>query len=125
MGTQEEDQEGSSAEQRDNKGPEGSNAPSKPERQDMRCPSITDTAPPYIVVEMHMMRERMDFMMHTLKGRVSRNLNKLVHQTESPFTAPVTSFPIPLQFRMLQVENYDENKDPLDHLESFKTLMQL
>ena len=26
---------------------------------------------------------------------------------------------------MLQVENYDGNKDPLDHLESFKTLMHL
>ena len=26
---------------------------------------------------------------------------------------------------MSQVENYDENKDPLDHLESFKTLMHL
>ena len=26
---------------------------------------------------------------------------------------------------MPQVENYDENKDPLDHLESFKTLMHL
>ena len=26
---------------------------------------------------------------------------------------------------MLLVENYDGNKDPLDHLESFKTLMHL
>ena len=26
---------------------------------------------------------------------------------------------------MPQVENYDGNKDPLDHLESFKTLMHL
>ena len=26
---------------------------------------------------------------------------------------------------MSQVENYDESKDPLDHLESFKTLMHL
>ena len=26
---------------------------------------------------------------------------------------------------MLQVESYDGNKDPLDHLESFKTMMHL
>ena len=31
MGTQEEDQEGTSAERRDREGPEGSNAPSRPE----------------------------------------------------------------------------------------------
>ena len=32
MGTQEEDQEGTSTERRDQEGPEGSNAPSRPER---------------------------------------------------------------------------------------------
>ena len=52
MGTQKEDQEGTSAERRDREGPEGSNAPSRPERPDMSCPSITDTTPPYIVAEM-------------------------------------------------------------------------
>ena len=32
MGTQEEDQEGTSAERRNQEGPEGSNVPSRPER---------------------------------------------------------------------------------------------
>ena len=91
----------------------------------MSCPSTVDTAPPHIVVEMQMMRERMDFMMNVLKGRVSNDLNNLVHRTDLLFTMFANSFPLPLKFRMSQVENYDGNKDPLDHLESFKTLMHL
>ena len=67
----------------------------------------------------------MDIMINALKGRVSNNLDDLVHRTDSPFTMSVNSFPLPPKFRMLQVENYDGNRDPLDRLESFKTLMHL
>ena len=67
----------------------------------------------------------MDFMMNALKGRASSDLDDLVHQTDSPFTASVTSFPLPLKFRMPQVKSYNGSKDPLGHLESFKTLMHL
>ena len=74
---------------------------------------------------MQMMKEMMDFMMNALKGRVSNDLDELVHQTDLPFTATITSFPLPKKFCMLQIEAYDGSKDPLDHLESFKTLMQL
>ena len=56
---------------------------------------------------------------------MSTSLDELVHRTDSPFTAPVTSFPLPAKFRMPQVEPYDESKDRLDHLELFKTLMYL
>ena len=63
--------------------------------------------------------------MNALKGWVSSDLDNLVHQTDSLFTASVNSFPLPPKFHMPQVENYDGNKDPLDHLESFKTLMHL
>ena len=80
---------------------------------------------PYMVAEMHMMKEWMDFMMNALRGQVSSDLNKLVHRTDSPFTASITSFPLLLKFRMPQVEAYDGSKDPLDHLESFKTLIRL
>ena len=72
-----------------------------------------------------MMRERMDFMMNALKGRVSSDLDDLVHRMDSPFIVSVTSFPLPPKFCMPQVEIYNGNKDPLDHLESFKTLMHL
>ncbi|XP_065619665.1 uncharacterized protein LOC136068131 [Quercus suber] len=70
-----------------------------------------DTAPPPIITEMQAMKEQMEVMMNTLKGRVSSNLNDLVNRTDSPFTAPI--------------ESYDKVKDPLDHLETFKTLMHL
>ena len=53
-----------------------------------------------MVVEMQMMKERMDFMMNALKGWVLNDLDELVHQTDSPFTAPVTSFPLPAKFRI-------------------------
>ena len=95
MGTQKEDQEGTSAKRRDQEGPEGSNAPSKPERQDMSRPSVTDMAPPYIVAKMQMMKEWMDLMMDALKGRVSNDLDDLVHQTDSLFTTSVNSFLLP------------------------------
>ena len=76
-------------------------------------------ASPHMVAEMQMMKERVDFMMNTLKGQVSNDLDELVHRTDSPFIALVTSFPLPAKFRMPQIEAYDGLKDPLDHLESF------
>ena len=88
LNTQEEDQEGL----------EGNNALSKLEQQDTSWPSITDTAPPHIVAEMQMMKELMNFMMNALRGRVSSNLDDLVHRTDSPFTASVTSFPFHRSF---------------------------
>ena len=50
MDTQEENQEGTSAERRNQ--PEGSNTLSMPERQDTSHPFITDVVPPQIVAEM-------------------------------------------------------------------------
>ena len=61
----------------------------------------------------------MDVMINALKGRVSNDLDDLVNRTDSLFTTSVNSFPLP------QIESYDGVKDPLDHLETFKTLMHL
>ena len=72
-----------------------------------------------------MMKEWTDFMMNAFRGWVSNDLDDFVHQTDSPFTASVMSLPLPPKFYMPQVESYDRSKDPLDHLESFKTLMHL
>ena len=78
-----EEQEGTSPQhttkRRNRKGLEGNNALSRQERQDSSCPSVPNTAPPHKVVEMQMMKEMMDFMMNALKGRVSNDLNELVH----------------------------------------------
>ena len=119
------DQEGTSADRRNQEGPQASNAPSKPERQNTSLPSLADTAPPPIIAEMQAMKEQMEIMMNALKGRVSSDLDDLVNRTDSPFIAPVNSFPLPNKFRMPQMDSYDGARDPLDHLETFKTLMHL
>ena len=80
-----------------------------------------DMTPPQIQA----IKEQMEAMMNAFKGRVSNNLDDLVNRTNSLFTAFVNSFPLPHKFRMLQIDSYDGVKDPLDHLETFKTLMHL
>ena len=67
----------------------------------------------------------MKVMMNALKGRVSSDLDNLVNRTDSLFTASINSFPLPHKFRMLQIDSYNGVKDPLDHMETFKTLMHL
>ena len=56
---------------------------------------------------------------------MSSDLDDLVHRTDSPFIASVMSFPLPPKFCMPQVESYNRSEDPLNHPESFKTLMHL
>ena len=97
----EEEQEGTNVERNDREGLEGSNAPSRQEWQDTSRPSVADTAPSHMVTEMQMMKEMMDFMINALKGRVLNDLDELVHKTNSPFIASVTSFPLPPKFCML------------------------
>ena len=84
-----------------------------------------DATPPLVFVEMQAMKEQMEVMINALKGRVSSNLDDLVNRTDSPFTAAVNSFPLPHKFRIPHIDSYDGVKDPLDHLETFKTLMHL
>ena len=120
-----EENQGDSSEKRGPERPEGSNEPSRPERGNLSMPSLMDATPPPILAEMQAMKEQMEVMMNALKGRISNDLDDLVNRTNSPFTIPVNSYPLPQKFRMLQVESYDGVKDPLDHLETFKTLMHL
>ena len=51
MGNQEENQEGANADRRNQKKPEGSNTPSRSERQNLSLPTLMDATLP-IVVEM-------------------------------------------------------------------------
>ena len=120
-----EDLEDSSAERQDREGPEGSNAPSRLERQNVSIPSLVDATPPFVFAKIQAMKEQMEVMMNALKGRVSSDLDDLVNCTDSLFTAAVNSFPLPHKFRMPHINSYDGVKDPLDHLETFKTLMHL
>ena len=56
---------------------------------------------------------------------MSSDLDDLVNRTDSPFTAPINSFPLPSKFCMPQIDSYDGLRNPLDHLGTFKTLMHL
>ena len=99
-GIQEEDQEGTSVKRRDRERPKGSNSPSKPKRQNVSIPSLTDMTPPPVVAEIQVKKEQMEVMMNTFKGRVSSDLDDLVNGTDSTFTASVNSFPLPHKFCM-------------------------
>lgn len=70
------------------------------------------------------MKDRLNLMMNAMKGWTT-TINDLVHRIDSPFTTQVISCPLLPKFRMLSLETYDRTKDPLDHLEYFKTLMRL
>ena len=120
-----EDLEDSSAERRDREGPKGSNAPSRLERQNVSIPSLIDATPPPVFAEIQALKEQMKVMMNAFKGQVSSSLDDLVNRTDSPFTAVVNSFPLPHKFCMPHIDSYDGVNDPLDHLETFKTLMHL
>ena len=117
--------EDSSAKRRDREGPEGSNASSRQEQQNISIPSFMDATPPSVFAEIQAMKEQMEVMMNALKGRVSSDLNDLVNCTDSLFTATINSFPLPHKFCMPHIDSYDGVKDPLDHLDTFKTLMHL
>ena len=75
--------------------PKGSNEPSRPELRNLSMPSLMDTAPPPIFVEMQAMKEQMEVMMNALKGHVLSDLDDLVNRTDSPFIIPVNSYPLP------------------------------
>ena len=117
--------ESSFEEQQDREGPKGSNASSRLEWQNVSIPSLIDVTPPPVFAEIQAMKEQMEVMMNAFKGRMSSDLDDLINRIDSPFTATVNSFPLPHKFRMPHIDSYDGVKDPLDHLETFKTLVHL
>ena len=54
---QEEDQKDTSAKRRDQEGSEGSNAPSRPERQNVSLPSLTDVTLPPVAADIQAIKE--------------------------------------------------------------------
>ena len=64
-------------------------------------------------------------MREVVRGRAPDTMDTLVQQTESPYTAEVLHFPLPAKFRMPQVEAFDDTRDPVDHLNTYKNQMEL
>ena len=67
----------------------------------------------------------MDELQSAMKDKGWENLDEMIRRMDTPFTTEVLNHPLPLKFRLPQLESYDGSKDPLDHIESFKTLMLL
>ena len=53
------------------------------------------------------------------------NLDGMLKWTDLPFTASDLECPLPLKFRLSQLEFYDGTKDPLNHIRAFKTILNL
>ena len=75
--------------------------------------------------ELHNMRKEVDKLKRAMKDKGGENLDGMIRKTDPPFTNEVLKSPLPPKFYFPQLESYDGSKDPLDHIESFKTLMLL
>ena len=67
----------------------------------------------------------MDELKSAMKDKGGEILDGVIRKSDSPFTNEVLNRPLPPKFCLPQLESYDDSKDPLDHIESFKTLMLL
>ena len=70
-------------------------------------------------------QQELSHMNETVKGRAPVSMDALVQQTESPFMTGVLHFPLLGKFRMPQIETFDEMKDPINHLNTYKNQMKL
>ncbi|XP_050259004.1 uncharacterized protein LOC126704003 [Quercus robur] len=67
----------------------------------------------------------MDELRNTIKGKTDKSLERIVRKTDSPFTMAVQECPVPSKFHHPQLEPFDGLKDPLDHLNTFRTTLGL
>ena len=71
------------------------------------------------------MRKEMDKLKSAMKDKGGENLDGMIQRMDLPFTTEVLNCLLPPKFRLPRLESYDDSKDPLDHIKSFKTLMLL
>ena len=91
-------------------------------RSDRRRPATPDESNLDLLREM---RKEMDELRNAIKGKTDRSLDRMVKKTDSPFTAVVLECLVPLKFHLPQFEQFDGLKDPLDHLNTFQTILGL
>ena len=71
------------------------------------------------------MRKEMDELRNAIREKTDQSLDRIVRKTDSPFIVAVQKCPVPSKFRLPQLEPFDGLKDPLDHLNTFKTTLGL
>ena len=69
--------------------------------------------------------KEMDELRNAIREKTDQSLDKIVKKTDSPFIVAVQECPVPSKFRLPQLEPFDWLKDPLDHLNTFKTTLGL
>ena len=67
----------------------------------------------------------MDKLKNAIKGKTYQSLDRIVRKIDSPFTLVVQECLVPSKFHLPQLEPFDELKDPLDHLNTFKMTLGL
>ena len=67
----------------------------------------------------------MDELRKAIKRQTDRSLDRMVRTTDSSFTTAVLECLVSSKFRLPQLEPFDGLKDPLDHLNTFKTTLGL
>nr|XP_023892528.1 uncharacterized protein LOC112004509 [Quercus suber] len=65
----------------------------------------------------------MDKLRSAIRGKTDQGLDRIVRKIDSPFMAVIQECPVPSQFRLPQLKPFDGLKDPLDHLNTFKTTL--
>ena len=73
--------------------------------------------------EMDQMKRDMEEMKDSM--RRANHVDDLVHKTDSPFIASITSHLLPSKFKMPTLDSYDGTRDPYDYIATFKTTMHL
>ena len=91
-------------------------------RSGRRRPATLDGSSSDLLREM---RKEMDKLRNAIKGKTERSLDRIVRTMDSPFTTMVLECPMPSKFRLPQLESFNKLKDPLDHLNNFKTTLCL
>ena len=71
------------------------------------------------------LQKELDEVKNAMKGKTAMNLDGMLKRKNLPFTTSVLECPLPLKFRLPQLEFYDGTKDPLDHIRAFKTILNL
>ena len=67
----------------------------------------------------------MDELKNTMNEKTTKILDWMVKRTNSPFTKKVVECPLPPRFLLPQLELYDDLKDLLDHITTFKMTLSL
>ena len=71
------------------------------------------------------MRKETDELRSVIKEKTNRSLDRIVRRTDSLFIMVVLECPMSSKFCLPQLELFDGLKDPLDHLNTFKTTLGL